>query len=72
MSNKKKRKSYRVRDISVSDSYTVGELKALFDGYYVTDDTPVVLRCGGKNFRICSDTVVIVKNQEIPVIIGTR
>jgi len=62
----KKQKHYRIRDIDISECYSVGEVLGLLGSFNY--DSPLVLKCGGKNFRICSDTEV----NGVPVLIGAR
>lgn len=55
MKAKKSKKSIRLRDVSVSDTFSYGEIARQRD---VFEDTPVVVKLGNKNFRLVSDKVV--------------
>ena len=62
----KKRGPYRVRNIDVSECYSVGEVINHLKRY--PNDTPVILKCSGKNFRICSNCEIDGK----PILVGGR
>lgn len=52
----KNKKTLRIRDFSISNTYTLGEIADMMKFY--GSDCPVVCKFGNKNFRIVSDKTI--------------